>query len=62
MTAKGWIMGGNNESIWFEKGRNEVIFEMMIPMPKGMLFAMYFGRDTEVGGVIEDKTITIMIE
>jgi hypothetical protein len=42
--SKGWIMGGNKESIWIKKGHNKVVFEMMIPTSKGILFAMYFTR------------------
>lgn len=30
MTAKGWIMGGNVESIWIKKDQNKVVFEMKI--------------------------------
>jgi hypothetical protein len=47
MTSKGWIMGGNNKSIWIEKVRNKIVFDWMIPMTKGMLFAMNFTRDTK---------------
>ena len=45
-------MGGKRESIWIEKGRNKVIFDMMIPTPtrKGMMYAMPFARCTEVAG------------
>jgi hypothetical protein len=35
---------------------------MMIPTPKGMLFAMYFARDTEVAGAIKGKSVTMMIQ
>jgi hypothetical protein len=31
MTAKGWTLGGDKNAIWIEKGRNKVIFDMMIP-------------------------------
>jgi hypothetical protein len=41
------IMGGNNKSIWIEKVRNKIVFDWMIPMTKGMLFAMNFTRDTK---------------
>jgi hypothetical protein len=42
-------MGGNNESIWIEKGHNKIVFDRtMIPMKKGMLLlAMNFTRDTK---------------
>lgn len=62
MTAKWWIMGGHNESIWIKKGYNKVVFNMMIPTPKGMWFAMYFAHDTEVTGSIAENHITTNIQ
>jgi hypothetical protein len=55
-------MGGNGESIWIEKDSKKVVFDLTIPIPKGVLFAMYFARDTEVAGAIRDnitKNVTI---
>jgi hypothetical protein len=34
----------------------------MIPMPKGMLFVMYFARETKVAAFIKDKTFTMTIQ
>jgi hypothetical protein len=48
MTAKGWIMGGTKNSIWIKKDCNKVTFDLMIPTPKGMMFAMYFACNTEI--------------
>jgi hypothetical protein len=62
MNAKGWILGGNKASIWIEKGRNKVTFDLMIPKPKGMMFVMYFARNTEIAGPNQDKAITMMIQ
>jgi hypothetical protein len=60
MTSQGWTMGGNKDSIWITKGRNKVTFDMQIPTPRGVLYAMYFARDTEVAGAIQDNnTMTI---
>jgi hypothetical protein len=62
MILKGWVMGNNKTSIWIEKGRNKVTFDLVIPTPKGMMFAMYFARDVEIAGAIIDKTQKITIE
>jgi hypothetical protein len=62
MILKGWVMGNNKTSIWIEKGRNKVTFDLMIPTPKGMTFAMYFARETEISGATIDKDPTITIE
>jgi hypothetical protein len=62
MTSKGWNLGENGEAIWIEKDSKKVVFDLMIPTPKGVLFAMYFARDTEVAGTVSDipiKTVTI---
>jgi hypothetical protein len=56
MTAKGWILGGNDKCIWIEKGQRKVVFDMMIPTPRGVIHAMYFNRGTEVSGTATDKT------
>jgi hypothetical protein len=34
----------------------------MIPTPKGMMFAMYFARETEIAGATIDKDPTMTIE
>jgi hypothetical protein len=47
LTSKGWIMGGNNKSIWIEKGCNMIVFDWMIPATNWMLFAMNLTRDTK---------------
>jgi hypothetical protein len=59
---KGWVMGNNKISIWIEKGRNKVTFDLMIPTPKGMMFAMYFARETEIAGATIDNDHTMTIE
>jgi hypothetical protein len=62
MILKGWVMGNNKTSIWIEKGRNKVTFDLMIPTAKGMMFAMYFARETEIAGATIDKDPTMTIE
>jgi hypothetical protein len=62
MILKGWVMGNNKTSIWIEKGRNIVTFDLMIPTPKGMMFAMYFTSDAGIAGATIDKSPTMTIE
>jgi hypothetical protein len=62
MILKGWAMGNNKTFIWIEKGRNKVTFDLMIPTPKGMTFAMYFACETEIAGATIDKDPTMIIE
>jgi hypothetical protein len=57
MILKGWVMGNNKTSIWIENCRNKVTFDSMIPTLKGMMFAMYFARQTEIVGATIDKKI-----
>jgi hypothetical protein len=55
MILKGWVMGNNTTSIWIEKGRNKVTFNLVIPTPKGIMFAMYFAK---IAGATIDKAPT----
>ena len=56
-------MGNGKESIQIKKGQNKVTFDLMIPTPTGMIYAMYFSRDTEAADTIEDKKpITLPIQ
>jgi hypothetical protein len=55
-------MGGNKDSIWIEKGPSKVTFNLMIPTPEGMIFAIYFAGDTEIAGVFQDKAIMMTIQ
>jgi hypothetical protein len=61
MTPNGWILSCNKDSIWIKKGQNKVTFDLMIPTPKGMMYAMYFAGNTEIAGTIQDKAITMTI-
>jgi hypothetical protein len=41
----GWLMHGDSTHIWLEKGGVTITFDIVIPTPKGTVFAMYFKRD-----------------
>jgi hypothetical protein len=45
---EGWILGGNADAIWLTKGDVESKFDIKIPTPKGVFYAMYHQRDTEI--------------
>jgi hypothetical protein len=44
----GWTLGGNADAIWLSKGDIEIKFDIKIPTPKGVLYAMYHQRNTEI--------------
>jgi hypothetical protein len=44
----GWTLGGNADAIWLTKGDIEIKFKIKIPTPKGVLYAMYHERKTEI--------------
>jgi hypothetical protein len=44
----GWILGGNADAIWLTKGDIEIKFDIKIPTPKGVLYAMYHEYKTEI--------------
>jgi hypothetical protein len=45
---EGWILSGNSDAIWLTKGDVEIRFDIKIPTPKGVLYAMYHQRATEI--------------
>jgi hypothetical protein len=44
----GWALGGNADAIWLTKGDVEIKFDIKIPTPKGVLYAMYHEPKTEI--------------
>jgi hypothetical protein len=45
---EGWILSGDDNAIWLTKGDIEIKFDIIILTPKGVLYAMYHQRDTEI--------------
>jgi len=45
---KGWILGGDHETMWLTKGKRTVTFNIKIPTPKGTLYAMYFKSESKL--------------
>jgi hypothetical protein len=56
MQMNGWwtTLHGDSKKIWLTKGEHEVIFDIIIPTNKGLLFAFYFWRKTEISGAMTD--------
>jgi hypothetical protein len=47
----GWKLGGDADAIWLTKGDIEIKFDIKIPTPKGVLYAMYHKRKTEIAAL-----------
>jgi hypothetical protein len=59
-TNQGWILGGDKKGIWLTKEGKKLLFNIAIPTPKGMLFAMYVTREIgrEMGqAMVDEKSI-----
>ena len=41
MIKEGWELGGNKTAIWLVRNEIIVVFDIVIPTPKGVLFAIY---------------------
>jgi hypothetical protein len=65
MMKLGWTMGGDmkkEQAIWIEKDGKTIVFDLMIPTPKGMLFAIYFSREQEIAGAGADTTAKMSVQ
>jgi hypothetical protein len=51
MQKNGWLLHGNNKVIWLTKGEDKITFDIIIPTPEGMVFAVYFNRNEEIANV-----------
>jgi hypothetical protein len=63
-TNQGWILGGDDKGILLTKEGKKLLFDIAIPTPKGMLFAMYIKR--EIGkemaqAMVDEKSIPIQL-
>jgi hypothetical protein len=61
-TQQGWILGGDNKEIWLTKSGQRLSFDITIPTPKGMLFAMYICQYTKISGATADAGFIISIQ
>jgi hypothetical protein len=44
MLTLGWTMGGDKTAIWITKGSMKIVFDIIIPTPKGALYVMCMKR------------------
>jgi hypothetical protein len=63
MQKDGWTLHGDDKAIWLSKNNNRIIFDIVIPTTKGLLFTMYFRRNVKVAGAMTDaeKPVTMSI-
>jgi len=50
----GWALGADKNALWLTKGNMKINFDIIIPTPKGMIFAMYMKCEGEIAGVSAD--------
>jgi hypothetical protein len=48
-------MGGDKNAIWIQSGDNKILFDIVIPTPKGALYVMYMKRT----GVVENEMVNV---
>jgi hypothetical protein len=51
MQKSGWLLHGDGKAIWLAKGENKTTFDIIIPIPEGMVFTMYFNQNEEIANV-----------
>jgi hypothetical protein len=62
LMKQGWTQGGDAKALWLDKGDQNLKFDIKIDTPKGMLFAIYIKRNTEITGAMQDTSKAMMIE
>jgi hypothetical protein len=48
MQRRGWLLYGDVKKIWLEKVGNKIVFNLMVPTPKGVVYCMYLNRHSEM--------------
>ena len=64
MMKRGWNLKGDKEALVLEKGEQQIVFDICIPTPKGMLFAMYVKRvqtEAEIGNAGSDGSAGVKL-
>jgi hypothetical protein len=51
MQKNGWLLHGNAKAIWLTKQDTTIMFDIIIPTPEGIVFAVYFNRHEELVNV-----------
>jgi hypothetical protein len=60
MLKMGWKMGGNENAIWIKSGDRRISFDIVIPTPKGVLYAMYMKHTGGIKNEIANPSIDKM--
>jgi hypothetical protein len=58
LQIEGWIMHRVKNGIMLTKGDKTIVFDIVIPTPKGAVFAMYFKRTLATGTEIANPSVT----
>jgi hypothetical protein len=58
LQIEGWIMHGDKNGSTLTKGDKTIVFDIVIPTPKGAVFAMYFKRTLATGTEISNPSVT----
>jgi hypothetical protein len=48
ITINNWILGGDENSIWLEKGRNNIVFDIKITTSTGAIYCAYMKHKFEL--------------
>ena len=61
MLKKGWKLTGNADELALTNGTQIIKFDIKIHTPRGILFAMHFARNEEMGAIAKDAKSTTKI-
>jgi hypothetical protein len=54
MMINNWILGGDENSFWLEKGRSKIVFDIKITTSTGTLYCAYMKRKFELTDLSTD--------
>jgi len=57
LTKDGWKLHADLKQLWLTKDQNKTVFDIVIPTPKGMLYAMYLKCDVDIAGISADVKV-----
>jgi hypothetical protein len=55
MMINNWILGGDENSIWLEKWRNKIVFDIKIKTSAGAIYCAYMRRKFELTNLSTDE-------
>jgi len=62
LTKAGWQLHADLKQLWLTKDQNKIVFDIVIPTPKGMLYAMYLKHDTDIAGISADVKVKMTVQ